>query len=77
MNGEKAWEQNNMFEFNVMMHWLAFRPPAKVCISWKGIFTHHVRTSCIARAADCVSNPNPPKLHTDGRKSTNRALEIA
>lgn len=32
MNGEKAWEQNNMFEFNVMMHWLSFRPPAKVCM---------------------------------------------
>ena len=40
-NGEKAWEQNNMFEFNVMMHWLPLRPPAKVCISWKGIFRHH------------------------------------
>jgi hypothetical protein len=32
MNGEKAWDQNNMFEFNVMMHWLSFRPPAKVCM---------------------------------------------
>lgn len=39
--GEKAYTQNNMFEFNVMMDWLAWRPPAKVCISWGGIFTHH------------------------------------
>lgn len=83
LNGEKAWTQNNMFEFNVvsgcrvfsaisfffpptttffyarinsfflspiththtpvaqMLEWLAWRPPAKVCVSWKGIFTHY------------------------------------
>ena len=39
LNGEKAWTQNNMFEFNVMMEWLAWRPPAKVCVSWQGIFS--------------------------------------
>lgn len=36
----KDWERNNMFEFNVMMEWLAWRPPAKVCVSLQGIFTH-------------------------------------
>ena len=41
LNGEKAWTQNNMFEFNVLVSWIAWRPPAKVCVSWKGIFTHH------------------------------------
>ena len=40
-HGEKAWEVNAFFEFNVMMAWLAFRPPAKVCVSLKGIFAHH------------------------------------
>ncbi len=24
-----------------MLEWLAWRPPAKVCVSWKGIFTHY------------------------------------
>ena len=79
LNGEKAYTQNNMFEFNVvrgprkaaravphsahntprltraarklplpppprppqqMMEWLPWRPPAKVCVSYQGIFTH-------------------------------------
>lgn len=35
------WERNNMFEFNLMMSWLSWTPPAKVCISYQGIFTHH------------------------------------
>jgi hypothetical protein len=34
------WEQNNMFEFNAMMAWLSWRPPAKICVSLQGIFTH-------------------------------------
>lgn len=35
------WERNNMFEFNVMMNWLPWRPHARVCVSYQGIFTHH------------------------------------
>ena len=34
------WEQNNMFEFNAMMSWLSWRPPAKICLSLQGLFTH-------------------------------------
>jgi hypothetical protein len=34
------YERNNMFEFNAMMAWLSWRPPAKVCVSFQGIFTH-------------------------------------
>jgi hypothetical protein len=37
----RDYERNNMFEFNVMIDWLAWNPPAKVCVSMKGIFTHH------------------------------------
>jgi len=36
----RDWERNNMLEFNVMMEWLPWRPPAKVCVSFQGIFTH-------------------------------------
>jgi hypothetical protein len=36
----KEWEHNELFEFNVMVEWLAWRPPAKVCVSYQGIFTH-------------------------------------
>lgn len=39
--GENAFTVNAFFEFNVMLAWLAFRPPAKVCVSYKGIFAHH------------------------------------
>lgn len=34
------WERNNMFEFNAMLAWLAWKPPARVCSSLQGIFTH-------------------------------------
>lgn len=34
------YERNNMFEFNAMMLWLSWRPPAKICVSFQGIFTH-------------------------------------
>jgi hypothetical protein len=34
------YERNHMFEFNAMMAWLAWRPPAKICVSFQGIFTH-------------------------------------
>ena len=34
------FERNNMFEFNAMMDWLSWRPPAKICVSFQGIFTH-------------------------------------
>ena len=36
----KDWERNNMFEFLAMMEWLSWSPPARVCVSWNGIFTH-------------------------------------
>lgn len=36
----KDFERNNMFEFNVMLEWLAWKPPALVCSSMQGIFTH-------------------------------------
>jgi hypothetical protein len=29
-----------MFEFNVMLDWLEWKPPAKVCVSYDGIFRH-------------------------------------
>lgn len=35
------WDRNNMFEFNAMMEWLEWKPPAKVCTSYEGIFTHN------------------------------------
>lgn len=41
LHGEKAFEQNNMYELNVWREWATWRPPAKVCVSWRGIFTHH------------------------------------
>jgi hypothetical protein len=34
------WLRNEMFEFNLMMAWLAWKPPARVCVSYQGIFTH-------------------------------------
>lgn len=34
------FERNNMFEFNLMLAWLEWRPPAIVCSSLQGIFTH-------------------------------------
>jgi hypothetical protein len=34
------FERNNMFEFNLMMAWLGWKPPAIVCSSLQGIFTH-------------------------------------
>lgn len=37
----KDWERNNMFEFNVMMDWLTWKPPAIVCVSLEGFFRHH------------------------------------
>ena len=52
MNGEKAWTQNNMFEFNVMMEWLAWRPVAKVCVSYQGIFSEWLEgTEAVFKAA--------------------------
>jgi hypothetical protein len=33
-------EHNERFEFNAMMSWLSWRPPAKICASLQGIFTH-------------------------------------
>lgn len=35
------FEHNNLFEFRVMLAWLQFKPPAIVCVSDQGIFTHH------------------------------------
>lgn len=35
------FEHNNLFEFRVMLAWLQFKPPAIVCVSEQGIFTHH------------------------------------
>ena len=34
------FEHNNLFEFRVMLAWLQFKPPAIVCLSEQGIFTH-------------------------------------
>ena len=36
----KDFERNNYFEFNVMLEWLAWKPPAIVCSSMQGIFSH-------------------------------------
>jgi len=35
------FERNNMFEFNTMMSWLSWKPPARICMSEQGIFTHN------------------------------------
>jgi hypothetical protein len=59
LNGEKAWTQNNMFEFNVMMEWLAWRPPAKVCVSWEGIFSE-CSSACRRAQSQRASRPPSP-----------------
>jgi len=28
-------------EFNTMMSWLSWKPPARICMSEQGIFTHN------------------------------------
>jgi hypothetical protein len=38
---EENWVHNELFEFHVTLDWLAWRPPAKVCTSFQGIFTHY------------------------------------
>ncbi|KAA0156070.1 hypothetical protein FNF29_01486 [Cafeteria roenbergensis] len=38
--GENAFEDNRMLEFQVMLDWLTWRPPARICASYWGIFTH-------------------------------------
>ena len=35
------FEHNNLFEFNAMLAWLEWSPPAIICMSEQGIFTHH------------------------------------
>jgi hypothetical protein len=34
-------DQNHLFEFNVMLSWLEWDPPAIICSSEQGIFTHN------------------------------------
>jgi hypothetical protein len=33
--------RNNYFEFRAQVEWLTWSPPAKICVSEKGIFRHH------------------------------------
>lgn len=40
LTGEHAWDDNRYLEFNIMMSWLAWRPPARICASYWGIFKH-------------------------------------
>jgi hypothetical protein len=36
----RDWTHNNLLEYNIMMEWLGWRPAAKICVSYDGIFTH-------------------------------------
>ena len=38
--GEAAFTDNRMFEFNVQRAWIEWKPPALICASDQGIFTH-------------------------------------
>jgi len=40
LEGENAFTDNRMLEFEVMLEWLPWRPPARICASYWGIFEH-------------------------------------
>jgi hypothetical protein len=40
LTGENAFTDNRYFEFNVMLDWLGWRPPARICSSFWGIMKH-------------------------------------